>query len=69
MLKNNSDRFEYLQTLVTEFQDTDSDGEFIHLNVFFLWSNLKTWKSFREKRIWRIRNHYAKWAKLHLIKR
>lgn len=23
-----SDRFEYLQNLVTEFQDTDSEGEF-----------------------------------------
>ncbi len=28
-----SGRFEYLQTLVTEFQDTDSEGEHRELNV------------------------------------
>lgn len=28
--RKNNDRFEYLQNLVTEFQDTDSDGEWSH---------------------------------------
>lgn len=34
MWKKDCDRFEYLQTLVTEFQDTDSDGE-LH-GVFYI---------------------------------
>lgn len=31
-----SDRFEYLQTLVTEFQDTDSDGRYSYSYGLFV---------------------------------